>query len=294
MAGDDSGGGGGERTGDGAGDGTTLGAWDPAQYDRFRDERSRPFYDLAAMIERVPGMRVIDLGCGTGELTAWLHGELGAAETLGVDSSPEMMVLAAPRAAAAAAADSAADGELRFERAEIVELCAEPARAGRYDLVFSNAALQWILDHETLIPRVAALVAPGGQLAVQLPANGDHVAYRLAYELAGEHPYATALDGWRREDPVLAPEWYAETLFALGFEPPRVRLEVYPHVLPDTLGVVEWMKGSLLTPYRARLPAALYERFVAEHERRVVAELGEHSPYFYPFRRILMHARRPA
>ncbi len=277
------GGGGGDQTGDS----TAPGAWDPAQYDRFHDERSRPFYDLAAMIAREPAMRVIDLGCGTGELTAWLHGELGAAETLGVDSSPQMLALAAPRAG------EAAEG-LRFERADIVELCAQPQRAGRYDLVFSNAALQWILDHGTLLPRVAALVAPGGQLAVQVPANGDHVAYRLAYELAGEQPYAAALEGWRREDPVLAPEWYAETLFALGFEPPRVRLEVYPHVLPDTLGVVEWMKGSLLTPYRARLPAALYERFVAEHERRVVAELGEHSPFFYPFKRILMHARRPA
>lgn len=270
--------------GGGAGDRTVPGAWDPAQYDRFHDERSRPFYDLASMIEREPAMRVIDLGCGTGELTAWLHGELGAAETLGVDSSPEML----------AQAESRAVEGLRFERLEIVELCAAPERAGRYDLVFSNAALQWILDHETLLPRVAGLVAPGGQLAVQVPANGDHVSHRTALALAGEEPYATALAGYRRLDPVLAPEWYAETLFALGFDLPRVRLEVYPHVMAETRGVVEWVKGTLLTPYRARLPAALYERFVAEHERRVVAELGEHSPYFYPFKRILMHARRPA
>ena len=271
-------------TSEAANDETVAGAWDPGQYERFHDERSRPFYDLAAMVERDAEMRVIDLGCGTGELTAWLHGELGAAATLGVDSSPEMLAQAASRAT---------EG-LRFERAEIVELCAEPEHAGAYDLVFSNAALQWILDHETLLPRVAALVAPGGQLAVQVPANGDHVAYRLAYELAGEEPYATVLEGWRREDPVLAPERYAAMLFALGFETPRVRLEVYPHVLPDTLGVVEWMKGSVLTPYRARLSEELYGSLVAEHGRRVVAALGEHSPFFYPFKRILMHARRPA
>ena len=61
-------------------------AWDPNQYERFKAERAQPFYDLVSLVEREPGMRVIDLGCGTGQLTAWLHSELGASETLGIDA----------------------------------------------------------------------------------------------------------------------------------------------------------------------------------------------------------------
>ena len=69
----------------------TADSWNPEQYDRFREERSQPFYDLADLINARPGMRVLDLGCGSGRLTAWLHERLGAGETLGVDSSPAML-----------------------------------------------------------------------------------------------------------------------------------------------------------------------------------------------------------
>src|SRR5438067_13793451 len=76
----------------------TRDAWDPAQYERFRDERARPFLDLLALVRPCPGMRVVDLGCGTGELTARLHDELAAGETLGVDRSEAMLARARPRA----------------------------------------------------------------------------------------------------------------------------------------------------------------------------------------------------
>src|SRR5690606_23062202 len=69
----------------------SRGGWNPNQYDRFKAEREQPFFDLAALVQREPGMRVADLGCGDGRLTAWLHGELGASETLGIDSSAEML-----------------------------------------------------------------------------------------------------------------------------------------------------------------------------------------------------------
>jgi len=155
--------------------------WSPDQYERFRGERAQPFWDLAALVESRPGMRVVDLGCGTGELTRALHEQLGAAETLGIDNSPEML----------AKAPSAAG--LRFENAGI-----ESFAGNNLDLVFSNAALHWIPDHERLFGPLTAMLAPGGQLAVQMPANDDHPSHRTAAEVARE------LGVEPRRSPVLA------------------------------------------------------------------------------------------
>ncbi len=263
---------------------STTGAWDPAQYQRFASERAQPFYDLASMVERATGMRVVDLGCGAGELTAWLHRELGASETLGIDADAAMLAQAAQHAVSG----------VRFESANV--LTWQPERP--YDLVFSNAALQWVDGHEDLWPRLASWVAPGGQIAIQMPMNDDHPSHATARALAQEEPYASALAGSGAAGgaggrfPTLAPERYAELLHALGFERPRVRLEVYGHVLPETRSVVEWIKGSALTPYRDRMPAELYARFLEEYTGRLLARLGEHAPYFYTFKRVLMWGRK--
>jgi trans-aconitate 2-methyltransferase len=258
--------------------------WDPQQYERFREQRAQPFYDLAAMVEPRPGMRVVDLGSGTGELTAWLHRELGASETLGVDRSQAMLEAAAAHAGRG----------VRFQQAE-VEAFLDGAKAEPgWDLVFSNAALHWIPDHEALWPRLASIVAPGGQFAVQIPAQYDHISHRTAHEVACEEPFADALAGYVREDPVQQPEWYAETLHALGFEEPRVELRVYPHLLPDADAVVEWVKGSLLTDYQRRLPAATYAAYLERYRETVVERLGDARPLFYGFKRLLMWGRRSA
>ncbi len=262
---------------------TTAGEWQPGQYARFADERSRPFYDLAGLVQPAGGMRAVDLGSGTGALTAWLHRELGAAETLGVDASDAMLAESAPHAGQG----------VRFEQADIVAFADACARDGRtFDLVFSNAALQWVDDHASLFPRVAALVAPGGQLAVQMPANDDHASHDVARELAHSERFAGPLGGYVRPDPVRTPEWYAEQLYALGFAEQHVRMVVYPHVLADSEGVVEWVKGSLLTAYRRRLDPATYETFLAAYREQLLARLGERAPYFYAFKRILLWGRR--
>lgn len=261
---------------------STGGGWNPQQYERFRDERSRPFYDLAAMVERDPGMRIIDLGCGTGELTAWLHRDLGAVETLGMDSSASML----------ADAEAFAGDGLRFEQLDVLDL--DPEVHGTWDLVFSNATLQWVLGHEELFPRMLQLVRPGGQFAIQMPCSSVLASHRLAHEIAREQPYADALDGWVRQDPVQTPWWYASMLFDQGVEAQVVRQEVYGHVLPSTRAIVEWVKGTLLTAYQQRLSEELYVRFLADYEARLVAELGEQEPCFYPFPRVFLWARLPA
>jgi len=252
-------------------------AWNPAQYDRFKAERAQPFHDLLALCAPIPGGRAVDLGCGTGELTALLHARLAARETLGLDSSGSMLAKARP-----------APG-LRFERGDIASF-----EGGPFELVFSNAALQWLPDHRALIPRVAALVAPGGQLAVQVPANHDHPSHLLAHALAGEPPFREALGGYVREAPVLAVERYAELLFGLGFVEQQVRLQIYGHVLAGREEVVEWVRGTLLTDYQKRLSPDLFERYVEIYRERLTGALPDARPYFYAFKRILFWARRGA
>ncbi len=255
-------------------------AWNPRQYERFREQRAQPYRDLAALVERAEGMRVADLGCGTGELTAWLHETLGAAETTGIDSSETMLEQAAPRSRAG----------LRFERADIRSWA--PDRPP--DLLFSNAALQWVDRHEEIWPRLAGLLAPGGQIAVQMPVSDDHPSHTVARELAGEPPYRDRMAGYERPFPVLAPERYAAMLVDLGFERRLVRPAVYEHLLPSVDSVVSWMEGSLLTPYRERLPPPLYRQLLADYAGRLRAIEGEHRPYLFPFRRLLVWGRLPA
>ncbi|MBE7518087.1 MAG: methyltransferase domain-containing protein [Thermoflexaceae bacterium] len=256
----------------------TRGAWNPDQYLRFRAERSRPFFDLLALVAPCPGGRAADLGCGTGELTPALHRATGAAETVGIDNSETML---------AKSAAHAGDG-VRFELANIETF--EPRDP--LDVVFSNAALHWVDDHRALFSRLAAMLKEGGQLAVQVPANHGHPSHTVADEVACEEPFASALGGYRRGVPVEEPEWYAGLFDSLGFREQSVRLQVYVHHLPARADVIEWTRGTLLTDYEKRLAPGLFEAFLVRYRERLLPLLSEAEPFYYPFKRILMWARK--
>jgi trans-aconitate 2-methyltransferase len=252
-------------------------SWDPGQYERFAAERAAPFHDLLALVRPVPGGRVVDLGCGNGRLTAQLHRRLEAAETLGLDSSPAMLEQAA---------GLAGDG-VRFEEGDIAEFA-----EGGWDVIFSNAALHWLPDHAALFGRLVGGLRPGGQLAVQMPANHDHPSHLVAAEVAGTEPFRTALGGHRRESPVQPPEWYADLLDRLGLAPQHVRLQVYLHHLAARDEVVEWVRGTMLTDYQSRMPEDLFEVFLATYRARLLPHLEDSRPYRYPFKRLLLWGRR--
>jgi len=221
---------------------------------------------------------VVDLGCGTGELTRRLHERTRAATTVGLDSSRAML---------ARSADHAGDG-LTFELGEIAEWTPrEPL-----DLIFSNAALQWLDDHDELFARLTAALSPGGQLAVQMPANHDHPSHLVAERVAAEEPFRSALGGYVRQSPVPEPERYALLLHRLGYASQKVRLHVYLHVLRSAEAVVDWVKGTLLTDYRQRLPDRLYEAFVARYRELLLAELLDERPFPFSFKRVLLWGRR--
>ena len=260
-------------------------AWNPGQYERFAAERSQPFYDLMSLLEPVERPAVVDIGCGTGKLTAELHAHLGASETLGVDSSVSML----------AEAPAGIDG-LSFD----VRDGASFEHHSEFDVVFSNAALQWMPRHHDVICLWGEALKPGGQLAIQMPSNADHPSHLVSSELSHDPDFADefAAHGGPPPDPVhenvLAPEAYASLLYDMGCERQHVRLQVYGHVLPSSADVVEWVKGTSLTRFQSRLAPETFERFVEEYRRRLLAVIGEHSPYFYPFKRILIWGRLPA
>jgi trans-aconitate 2-methyltransferase len=251
-------------------------AWNPDIYNQFKSERSAPFYDLLALLKVAPGLKVIDLGCGTGELTAKLADALPQSDVLGVDSSAEMLGKSV----------EAGESTLRFECIPIEQ---QLEKEQQWDVVFSNAALQWVPDHESLIPRIISHVKPGGQLLVQMPDQPHNVTNRLLAELAEKSPYAEAYQGWNRTSHVLTIDRYAEILFECGCKSMQVFEKVYPLVLKDIDSLVTWVSGTALLPYLERLPELLKEPFLDDYQV-LLSEYFPERPAFYAFKRILLWA----
>lgn len=248
--------------------------WNPDKYHQFQSQRSAPFDDLLQLVDIRPGLRVVDLGCGTGELTRRLADSLPESDVLGLDSSPQMLERATEHARP----------WLRFEQGDLAEL------VGEWDLIFSNAALQWSENHEQLIPSLFHKLAPGGQIAVQMPSNHNSTAHRTIGEVAGREPFSSALKGWTRQSPVLPIEAYAELLFRTGAQEVLVFEKVFPHVLDNAGAVVDWISGTALVPYFERLDS-LKDDFV-NAIRQDLSVLMPGEPVFYPFRRIFISARK--
>ena len=264
--------------------------WDPDQYRRFATERAQPFWDLVELVDPTTVDRMVDLGCGDGALSVQAAARLGAATLVGVDSSPAML----DRTAGLELPDGM---NVAFVRGDLATWTTTSETRDGWDLVLANASLQWVPAHEEVLRRWTDALAPGGQLAVQVPANGTHASHTVANEVGATEPFLDALGGEVPADPsasnVLAPEEYARILFELGYETQQVTLRVYPHVLDSSSDVVEWVRGTNLNRFFERLPADLHEPFVEAYRAALLRRIGDVAPYFYAFKRILIWARRP-
>ncbi|RYU95250.1 methyltransferase domain-containing protein [Emticicia agri] len=252
-------------------------AWNPDTYNKFKSERFAPFYDCLNLIEIRKRIDVIDLGCGTGELTRKLADALPESNVVGIDSSPEMLN------------DSKAfENEwLKFALKSIEEQATENTK---WDLVFSNAAIQWVYHHEALLPRIISMIKPGGQLVIQLPDQKQNLSNLILDELAAEEPFCAALDNWKRNTPVLTIDRYAQILFENGSQQMTVFEKIYPLVLKDSEALFDWVSGTALIPYTERLSGAIKEQFIDAYKARL-KERFPNSPVFYPFKRIIMEAK---
>jgi trans-aconitate 2-methyltransferase len=254
--------------------------WDPQQYGQFTDERGRPFVDLVSRIAATSPRRVVDLGCGTGRMTALLAQRWPGAIVEGIDSSAEMIAAATP-------------GERLSFRVGEVETWVPPPDA---DVIVSNATLHWVPTHRSLVAAWAAALPADGWLAFQVPGNFGSLSHTLMRALAESPRWASSLTGvLRHGEAVATPEEYAELLLAAGLDA-DVWETTYVHVLSGADPVLEWVRGTALRPIMAALPPASYASFEEEFaaELRQAYPATKHGTTLFAFRRIFAVGHRPA
>lgn len=248
-------------------------AWDPATYLRFSDERLRPGFDLLARVGDLPPGPLAEFGCGTGVHARAIAERWPGRAFTAIDSSPEMLKQA-----------SATPSSIRWEQADL-RSWAPPEKVA---LVFSNAVLQWVDEHETLFPRLMGLLAPGGVLAVQMPRNFDAPSHVLMREAAQAGSWAATLKPLLRPDPVAAPEVTYDRLAPLGAGRPRhlgdrippraqrrgrgAHLDARDGAAPASDGAL----GRRARGLRARLRGAAPPRLSAPRGRSYAAAVSPH------------------
>ena len=251
--------------------------WDPKTYLAFEAERTRPARELLARIAAMRPLRVADLGCGPGNSTALLAARWPDAELWGIDSSSEM--LSAARASGVPA---------RWLQADFTQWSAQI----RYDVLFSNATLQWIGDHEQLLPRLMQGLAEGGSLAVQMPRNFDEPSHTLIQSVARGKSWARCFEGVGAATPLGSPEKY----FAI-LEPYAAAIDLwettYVQMLEGEDAVYRWMSGTSLRPFVQALREPERTEFLNDYR----AALARSYPCrasgvtLFPFRRLFMVAK---
>lgn len=253
--------------------------WNPQLYLTFATERTQPAIDLASRVQLSQPARIVDLGCGPGNSTAVVRQRWPAADITGVDSSASML---------AAAADADPTGRWLLADAATWE-ADEP-----YDVVFSNAALQWLPDHAHLFPRLLTQVAAGGALAVQIPAHYDSPVHQVVRDIAAQAEWRHLLDGASRALTAHDPAFYYQVL-----QPVATRLELwvtaYYHIMDNPQAILTWFRSTGLRPYLEALATGEQrERFeqavLAGYTRLYPPEPDGHV--LFPFKRLFLIAYR--
>lgn len=252
--------------------------WDAGQYLKYAEERSRPFFDLLARVRLEDVASIADLGCGPGNLTRTLAERWPGARVVGVDNSPEMLGKAWPLAI---------PGRLEFVQADISAWSPdEPV-----NLIVSNAALQWLSNHDELLSRLARMLAKGGTLAVQMPYHFQNPAHLAIEETKADPRWSAALEGVGLHQNSVRPlAWYVEQLHDLGFVVDAWQT-TYIHVLTGENPVLVWFKGSALRPLLSRLVFHMKDDFLRElGNRLLVAYPSRGSVTLLPFPRLFFVA----
>jgi trans-aconitate 2-methyltransferase len=253
--------------------------WDPKQYERFKTYRDRPALDLMVQIpDDLKPREIWDLGCGPGEQAALLAKRHPGANVHGLDASAEMLAIARAR-----------PGAVDWVLGDIASFAPETPP----DLIFTNAALQWLPDHATLFARLAQTLAPGGVFACQVPVTFQEPWHIQLRSTAAEGPWADKMQGVRDVQPVGSAVDYHRWLSPLCEV--DVWSTTYLHVLDGEQPIIEWMKGTGLRPYLQRLDGDDEARaFLDAYRAKVDVDFPKQpdGTTLFPFPRLFMIARR--
>ena len=235
--------------------------WSARQYVQFEDERTRPVRDLLAALPAIDARSVIDVGCGPGNSTELLAARFAGAAVSAFDSSADMVAAARKRLPG-----------LRIDLTDVERWAYErdAGNAGPYDVIVANAVLHWLPDHAHLFPALAAKLAPGGALAVQMPDNLGEPAHRLMREIAADGPWAAKLAAAATARPSMpSADRYEEILSEAGCRVDIWRTTYYHALSGGAAAVVEWFKGSGLRPFIAPLGEEEREEFLGRYRSAV-------------------------
>ncbi|MBL26136.1 MAG: trans-aconitate 2-methyltransferase [Rhodospirillaceae bacterium] len=253
-----------------------MASWDPERYLGFADHRTRPARDLLAAIHCRPPRRVVDLGCGAGNVSLLLAERWPEAAMVGIDNSEPMLETARKTAPG-----------IRFDYGDIASWTpSEPP-----DVIYSNAALQWVPDHEALFPRLLDALAPGGVLAVQMPLNFRAPSHRIARELAAAPEWRTKLGDRLADSPVASAADYHRLLAPLAAVTDIWETE-YLQVLEGDSPIVKWMCGTTLRPILDVMDEGEARRFLTAYSERIDAVYSREADgtTLFPFRRLFIVA----
>lgn len=229
-------------------------SWSAKQYSKFETERNRPIYDLLARIPAGTIRTAVDIGCGPGNSTQLLRNRFPDAVISGMDSSPDMIDAARRRLPA-----------VQFDVADIATWKGN----GPFDLIFANAALQWVPDHESLFPRLLQQLTPGGSLAVQMPDNADEPAHRLMREIADKGAWSEKLAPAKSRLERNRADWYYKLLTGKVSELDIWRTTYYHPLAGGAAAVVDWFKGTGLRPYLDPLSEEEQRDFLEQYQRAI-------------------------
>ncbi len=255
-----------------------MATWNPQQYLKFKNERTQPSIDLAAKVRIENPATVIDIGCGPGNSTQVLRQRWPNARITGLDSSREMIERAKT---------DFPDQEWLLADASKLE----PYQT--YDVVFSNAALQWIPDHDILIPRLLQIVSAGGALAIQVPANVESPLHKALLAVSSRERWSQFTAGCEKLLSYHTVEYYYNILYPIASFGLDIWETTYYHVLSSHAALIEWYKGTGLRPYLEKLPHDEYKKeFMSEimDECRQAYAIQRDGNILFPFRRIFFVA----
>jgi trans-aconitate 2-methyltransferase len=227
--------------------------WSAAQYTAFEAERTRPVRDLVAAIPNRDAKTAIDLGCGPANSTEVLAAAFPGAVIIGLDNSSDMIASARKRMP-----------DTRFDLADVTTW-SDP---GPFDVILSNAVMQWVPGHDTLFPRLVTKLAPGGSLAIQMPDNYDEPALCLMRETAARDLWADRLAKVARPERMGA-RWYYQLMKPLCGRLDIWRTIYFHEIAGGAAGVVEWFKGSALRPFLAALETSEQQDFLGRYQAEV-------------------------